>query len=261
MRVFTGQFGGLNMTEIRNNIWRTAGVLLLALFSFCPALYAQDSSPVHYVNVSNTAPVAPFVTWAGAATNIQDAIDVAANGDTVLVTDGTYASGGRAVYGTMTNRVAVDRPVVVQSVNGPEVTVIQGHLSADDLGSGAIRCVYLTNGAVLNGFTLANGSARWTVEHYGGGGVFCESPSAVVTNCTLTGNRPWALDGGGAYGGTLNNCTLTGNMTTEMGNGGGAAYSTLNNCTLTGGFAAVSQHFVKTPASASDSRRLSTFAF
>ena len=38
-------------------------------------------------------------------------------------------------------------------------------------------------------------------------GVYCESTSAVLTNCVLSGNSC----GGGAYGGTLNNCTLTGN--------------------------------------------------
>src|SRR3989442_32746 len=78
---------------------------------------------------------------------------------------------------------------------GREVTVIGG--------SGATRCVYLTNGAALIGFTLTNGVAA------AGGGVWCESPSAMVSNCTLVGNSV-AGSGGGAYNGTLNNCTLTG---------------------------------------------------
>jgi hypothetical protein len=60
--------------------------------------------------------------------------------------------------------------------------------------------------------------------------VWCESLSAVVSNCVLTGNSAYR-DGGGAYRGTLNECTLKGNSASS---GGGAYNGTLNNCTLTG---------------------------
>ena len=105
----------------------------------------------HYVSRTNTSPLSPFLTWAAAATNIQDALDVAAVGDTVLVGDGLYASGGRAVHATMTNRAAVVRAVRLLSANGPGVTVVTGQ--------GVMRCVYLASGAVLSGFTLTNGNA------------------------------------------------------------------------------------------------------
>src|SRR6516164_10049634 len=65
-----------------------------------------------YVSQVSTNPIRPYATWYAAATNIQDAVNAAAPGDTVLVTNGTYASGGRAL-----NRVVVDKPVTVQSVN------------------------------------------------------------------------------------------------------------------------------------------------
>ncbi len=81
---------------------------------------------MRYVDVNNAAPAPPYTNWASAATTIQDVIDVAQVGDEIVVTNGVYQTGGRAVSGTMTNRVAVTKPVILRSVNGPEVTVIRG---------------------------------------------------------------------------------------------------------------------------------------
>src|SRR3954463_8264479 len=81
-----------------------------------------------FVDVNSVSPASPYTNWATAANVIQDAIDSAAAGDIILVTNGLYASGGRIGRGVgLTNRVVLDRAVTLQSVNGPLVTVIQGH--------------------------------------------------------------------------------------------------------------------------------------
>src|SRR6185437_3109444 len=121
--------------------------------------------------------------------------------------DCVYQSGGRVVYGSMSNRVAITKPVVVQSVNGPNVTAIIGYPTQNPA---PVRCVYATNGAILSGFTLANGATRFQGDAYkerSGGAIWSESASVVITNCVLTNNFS-AMYGGASCGGTLNNCRL-----------------------------------------------------
>jgi hypothetical protein len=159
-------------------------------------------------------------------------VDAAAAGDEVVVTDGIYATGGRpAGTNILANRVAVEKPLTLHSVNGPQFTIIQGHQTTDnDIESGAFRCVYLSSGANLSGFTLTNGMTPPYAES-SGGGVWCGAPTAVVSNCVIIGNFAY-YGGGGAYGGTLNSCIVTSNSAVSF--GGGAASCALNNCTLTG---------------------------
>jgi hypothetical protein len=189
---------------------------------------------VRYVNLSNLNPVSPFTNWPTAATNIQDAIDAAADGDRVLVTNGIYQTGGRVIYDLLTNRIALTKSLTVESLNGPLVTIIEGNPTLD---TNAVRCVYMTNGATLTGFTLTNGSTL-QIEYeagdfrvYCGGGVWSESLEATISNCVITSCTA-SLAGGGAESCTLYRCTLTGNSANDV--GGGADVCVLYDCTLTG---------------------------
>jgi hypothetical protein len=185
-----------------------AGLLVALLASWTVSagtLYVWQDSP---------NPTPPFDSWANAATTIQDAVDAAHPGDLVLVTNGVYATGGRTAFGDMT-RVAIDKAITVQSVNGPEATVIEG-------GPG-IRAAYVGTNAFMSGFTLTKGVAEI------GGGAVCEN-TATLMNCILTGNTA-SYAGGGSVRGTLYNCILTGNSATL---GGGSIESKLYNCTLIG---------------------------
>jgi hypothetical protein len=198
--------------------------MVFSFLTFCA------SAATRYVDLNNPTPATPYASWPTAAQNIQDAIDAASPGDIVLVASGVYQTGGRVVYGSLTNRIVVDKAVTVMSISGPMTTVIQGNSAVDD---SAVRCVYLTNNASLAGFMLVNGATRAggdiTLEG-SGGGVWCESTNASVSNCVLVGNISFG-NGGGAYGGTIIGCTLS-NNSTALGYGGAAAYCTLNNCMI-----------------------------
>ena len=55
---------------------------------------ASAAATTHFVDVNSTNAAPPFTSLATAATNIQDAVDVAVAGDEVVVTNGVYPGGG-----------------------------------------------------------------------------------------------------------------------------------------------------------------------
>ena len=115
---------------------------------------------------------------------IQAAINAANDGDTVLVSDGTYTE----------NINFNGKAILLTSVNGPATTIIDG---------GAVDSVvtFRTNegsGSVINGFTITNGFSNFGKTNFGdGGGVFIANASPVVRNNVITKNQ--ACEGLGIF--------------------------------------------------------------
>src|SRR5580765_3619118 len=202
---------------------------LVALVLFL-ALSMTSPATTRYVDLNSASPTSPFTSWSTAATNIQEAIDAASTDDVIWVTNGVYAVGGKVKSGDLTNRIALDKPLTVQSVNGPTATTIRGAGATN--GTAAVRCAWVTNGATLNGFTLTAGATRTGGDGtnlQSGGAVLCVSSNAIVRNCLMISNTA-SYAGGGACQGSLINCGILGNRAITI--GGGTAYSSLVNCTV-----------------------------
>ncbi|OQC14691.1 MAG: hypothetical protein BWX73_01691 [Lentisphaerae bacterium ADurb.Bin082] len=153
-----------------------------------------------YVDAARPDNSGDGLSWETAKKSIQAALDVANDGDQVLVKAGVY----EPIDG-------YSREVTISSISGAENTIIDG--------GGTRGCA---RAATLEGFTLQNGLAA-----YGGGAFDC-----VLNQCILSGNTA-ELAGGGAISSTLSNCIVVGNEAAKWG-GGGAASSALSNCLLTG---------------------------
>jgi hypothetical protein len=218
---------------------RLPKIRALGLFALFIGFFAfPASATTYYVDINSPNPTPPYTSWATAATNIQSAINQTTNGDLVLVNPGTYQTGGETVNGySLTNRVAIDVPIKVQSVAGPAETIIQGYqVPGATYGNSAVRCVYLTNNATLIGFTLTDGATMNSGDadnDQSGGGIFCESTNCLLINCFVFSNKVNQF-GGGVYSGTLSNCTLADNSAYT---GGGAIVGILVNCILSNNFA------------------------
>ncbi len=209
-------------------------IFLTALFIAAFAFSAE-----YYVDASRADDTGSATNWATAKQTIQAAVDLTIDGDTVWVTNGVYDVGGAVASGCfLTNRVCITNAIIVRSVNGRDVTVVegvQGSNGSNDLDS--VRGVFMKSGCSLIGITITNGYTMVDGDGFSdqsGGGVFL-TIDCVVSNCLLLGNS--AHYGGGAYfhdGGMLSGCTLRGNVAKVA---GGVCFSyggVMKNCTLTG---------------------------
>ena len=161
---------------------------------------AYETPGVYYV-APNGAHQTPFATWAQAATSIIAALQVAAPGTTIVVSNGTYALDAMVEIGTN---------LIVRSLAGAAATMLDGQGVRT-----SVRVDHVD--AVLDGFTLTGGVGT----NQNGGGV--RVTRGTARNCIITRNYAAQLGGGAEVDpqGILENCIVTDN---EAGWGGAGVF-------------------------------------
>ena len=160
-----------------------------------PGDLAEDGSAEH-----------PFDT-------IQQAIDAAISGDTVVVLSGIYSGTGNRDLDFKGKAITIRS----EDPNDPNLVIIDCDGTEDDPHRGFNFHSYETPRSVLDGVTITDG------YYVRGGGIsFSDCARPTVTSCTFRENS--ASLGGGAYsesGPKLTNCTFAGNSA----DGGGGLYN------------------------------------
>jgi len=224
--------GGRRMQIIHT---KKIGMMVVVAIASC-----QCFAAAHYVSLSGANNL-PYLTWADAATQIQWAVDVAASGETVWVTNGNYA---------LTNQIVITNGGILKSVNGRNFTFINGNYPAY-----SNRCFYIDNAASLvDGFTISNAwytnsTAVWA-DRLGGGVKICRGTMqncAILNNYysdTVNGDRGGggiALEGSSGIGAIVSNCIISGNRVLSGIGGGGVFlayhYAKLIDCVVSNNFA------------------------
>lgn len=152
---------------------------------------------------------------------IQDGINVAASGDTVLVSEGTYFENinfvGKAI--TVASYFIMDH-----DSNHINNTIIDGSQPADpDTASVVIFCTGEGVSSVLDGFTISHGAGTFVPEdnETAGGGIYVLNAGPVLRHLIVKNNQSWS--GSGIYGNNsemkIVEVTIKDNNWTEVGGG------------------------------------------
>jgi len=172
--------GNTNFCHLKINLSKMAPLCGIALMML--ALLA-GSGPGH------CATLAPAIYVPDDYPTIQQAINAASAGNSILVRPGTY-------YETIDFS---GKAITIESTHGAKVTIIDGQMSGS--------VVTFSRGedfsTVLEGFTITNGSGTYISnwDAYGGCGIYCEDSSPTILGNTITQNSHAGYNcvGGGIF--------------------------------------------------------------
>ncbi len=190
--------------------------------------------------------------------NIQSKINVAKDGDVIIVPPGIYYENinfsGKAITlrgtdPTDSSKVAatiidgnhVDRVVIFDHGEGPDsilsgLTLQNGKMPSVLSGGGGIYCERSSPSIT---YCIITDNSATLGDTSGGGGIHCNQSSPSISHCTITNNSAW--DGGGIYCTNfsfpiIKHCLFYGNFSEYT---GGAifcnkSFPCITNCTVTG---------------------------
>lgn len=163
---------------------------------------------------------------------IQAAIDLAAEGATVVVEPNTYTGTGNRDIDFRGKAITV-RSIEPNDPNVVAATIIDCDANASDTHRGFVFLNGEGRNSIVDGFTITRGYVGR------GGGIYCLDSSPTITNCTIINNTA-GVDGGGIFcengDPTLVNCTFSNNS--AEGDGGGMCIlmgcREISNCVIVG---------------------------
>jgi hypothetical protein len=230
--------------------------VLFAGVAVCAQLAGRAWAAVIYVRGGATGTKNGH-SWADAYTDLQAGLAAAGSGDEIWIAQGTYkpTSGtlrtvsfvlkeGSGLYGGFAG-VEAERGQRDWKANA---TILGGDIGiAGDAADNTYHVVIGAHLAVLDGFTITGGNANGSGSFIQGGGMYNESCSPTVANCTFSSNTVMGSGlsslGGGMYNSssspTVTNCTFSGNTAGGGWGSGGGMYNhdsspTVTNCTFSG---------------------------
>lgn len=185
------------------------GILVILVITMLPG-EPPDFSPTYaierwhsvtggstiYVDANNMSGIEDG-TQAHPYNTIQEGLGVALSGDTVRTAAATYFE----------NITLKDGVTLLGA--GADVTRIDGRGEGSVVSANNIR-----SGAVLDGFTLTNGTGTWEGSYTYGGGLYVLDSTLILKNCIVTEN--WSSDGPGGIQGRdsiieIHNCAFSKN--------------------------------------------------
>ncbi|MEM6965750.1 MAG: discoidin domain-containing protein [Bacteroidota bacterium] len=210
-----------------NKFWTTA--LMCLVSALCTATLYATSHPMNPVTTrlyvdQSVGTSGNGLSWATAYQELRDALNAAHANNTITeiwVAQGTYKptddldrlqsfvmKNNLAIYGGFIgNETALNQRDFVANP-----TTLSGDLADDDDYSqvpalnnedNAYHVIfnyynYLDETAIIDGFHIVGGNAKWDPPHHVGGGLYNKQSSPAVYNCFFHGNRG-GYGGGGIY--------------------------------------------------------------